>query len=80
MSQLLANNYRYRSSYAKTPTVLEVENLIEIQRRSYVQFLQPEVPAEERRSRISRGTPHCSSSPTSSRRRSTTSMSAVSVA
>jgi DNA-directed RNA polymerase subunit beta len=48
MSQLLANNYRYRSSYAKTPTVLEVENLIEIQRRSYDQFLQPVVPAEER--------------------------------
>jgi DNA-directed RNA polymerase subunit beta len=44
----LANNYRYRSSYAKTPTVLEVENLIEIQRRSYDQFLQPVVPAEER--------------------------------
>jgi len=48
MSQLLANNFRYRSSYAKTPTVLEVENLIEIQRRSYDQFLQPDVPPEDR--------------------------------
>ena len=41
MSQLLANNYRYRSSYRKTPNVVEVSNLIEIQRDSYDQFLQP---------------------------------------
>ena len=48
MSKLLANNYRYRSSYMKFPTVLRVQNLIEIQRRSYNAFLQPEVVAEER--------------------------------
>ncbi len=48
MSQLLANNYRYRSSYGKTPSVIEVQNLIEIQRKSYDQFLQPETPPEDR--------------------------------
>ena len=48
MSQLLANNYRYRSSYSKTPAVLDVQNLIEIQKTSYDVFLQPETVAGER--------------------------------
>ncbi|HHO54676.1 MAG TPA: DNA-directed RNA polymerase subunit beta [Deltaproteobacteria bacterium] len=48
MSRLLANNYRYRRTFSKVPTVLEVNNLIEIQKRSYHQFLQPEVPPNER--------------------------------
>ncbi|MCO4746325.1 MAG: DNA-directed RNA polymerase subunit beta [Proteobacteria bacterium] len=49
MSQLLANNFKYRSSYSKTPPVIEVGNLIEIQRRSYEAFLQPDVPEAERK-------------------------------
>jgi DNA-directed RNA polymerase subunit beta len=48
MSQLLANNYRYRSSYAKTPAIIDVQNLIEIQKASYDLFLQPEVNPDER--------------------------------
>jgi DNA-directed RNA polymerase subunit beta len=48
MSQLLANNFRLRSSLGKVSHVLEVENLIEIQKRSYDQFLQPENTPEER--------------------------------
>ncbi len=48
MSKLLANNYRYRRTYQKFPTVVDVSNLIEIQRRSYDQFLQPGVPPEQR--------------------------------
>jgi DNA-directed RNA polymerase subunit beta len=48
MSQLLANNFRHRTSLGKIPTVLEVENLIEIQRRSYDLFLQPETKPEDR--------------------------------
>jgi DNA-directed RNA polymerase subunit beta len=48
MSRLLANNYRYRRTYSKIPTVLEVSNLIEIQKRSYHQFLQPDKSPEER--------------------------------
>jgi len=48
MSKLLANNFRYRSSYAKTRTVLEVQNLIEIQKRSYDVFLHPETPPDQR--------------------------------
>ncbi len=48
MSRLMANNYRYRRSFSKVPTVVEVNNLIEIQKKSYHQFLQPEVPPDER--------------------------------
>jgi DNA-directed RNA polymerase subunit beta len=48
MSHLLANNFRHRSSYGKHSNVLEVENLIEIQRESYDQFLQPYTAPEDR--------------------------------
>jgi DNA-directed RNA polymerase subunit beta len=48
MTRLLANNFRFRRSYSKIPTVLEVSNLIEIQKRSYDLFLQPEVSPDER--------------------------------
>jgi DNA-directed RNA polymerase subunit beta len=43
MSKLLANNYRYRRSFQKTPSVVDISNLIEIQKTSYDLFLQPEV-------------------------------------
>ncbi len=46
--QLLANNYKYRNSFGKVESVIDVSNLIEIQSRSYHQFLQPEVPEEDR--------------------------------
>jgi DNA-directed RNA polymerase subunit beta len=48
MSNLLANNYRYRSSYAKMPSVIPVSNLIEIQKTSYDHFLQPEIQPLDR--------------------------------
>ncbi len=48
MSRLMANNYRYRRNFSKVPSVVEVSNLIEIQKKSYYQFLQPEVPPDER--------------------------------
>ena len=48
MTRLLANNYRYRRTYSKVPTVVEVNNLIEIQKRSYDHFLQPETTPEDR--------------------------------
>jgi DNA-directed RNA polymerase subunit beta len=47
-SRLLANNYRYRRTFSKTPAVLEVSNLIEIQRTSYDHFLQPVTAPEDR--------------------------------
>jgi DNA-directed RNA polymerase subunit beta len=48
MSKLLASNYRFRRSYQKHPSVVDISNLIEIQKDSYDKFLQPETPAEDR--------------------------------
>ena len=39
---------RERRSYAKIPTIMELPNLIEIQRKSYENFLQKDVKPEER--------------------------------
>ncbi|MEC7986181.1 MAG: DNA-directed RNA polymerase subunit beta, partial [Myxococcota bacterium] len=49
MSDFLANNYRFRHSYAKTLPWREVDNLIRIQTSSYEEFLQTGVSPEERR-------------------------------
>ena len=48
MSKLLANNFRFRKTFTKVPPVVDVENLIEIQKVSYDKFLQPENDPEER--------------------------------
>ena len=49
MASLIATNGRFRYSYAKIPQVVEVQNLIEIQKRSYEAFLQTQVLPDERR-------------------------------
>ena len=49
MGSLIANNARFRYSFAKIPQVLEIQNLIEIQKRSYEAFLQTKVSPDERR-------------------------------
>ncbi|MCP4804169.1 MAG: DNA-directed RNA polymerase subunit beta [Proteobacteria bacterium] len=49
MPDLLANNFKYRRTFAKTPPVVDIGNLIEIQRESYEGFLQSQVPVDERR-------------------------------
>ncbi|MEC8382531.1 MAG: hypothetical protein VXZ96_19550, partial [Myxococcota bacterium] len=48
MSKLLANNYRYRRSFTDHPAAMDIDDLIAIQRRSFEQFLQRDVPAEKR--------------------------------
>lgn len=48
MPDLLANNYRYRRTFAKVHPAIEAKNLISIQRESYEKFLQLEVPASDR--------------------------------
>jgi DNA-directed RNA polymerase subunit beta len=47
MANLLANNFRFRRSYSKTPHV-PVSNLISVQKESYDLFLQTAVPVEDR--------------------------------
>ena len=49
MSKLLANNYRFRRSFAKNPAAIDFDNLIAIQLRSYEKFLQAEVAPMARR-------------------------------
>ena len=39
---------RYRRSYAKIPEIMELPDLIEIQKKSYEEFLQRDIPPEKR--------------------------------
>ena len=48
MAELLANNFRFRRSFAKSLPTVEVDNLIRIQRDSYEKFLQTNVSVADR--------------------------------
>src|SRR5262245_34675662 len=48
MPSLLANNYRFRKSFARISSIVDIPNLIDIQKRSYAAFLQADVPPAER--------------------------------
>jgi DNA-directed RNA polymerase subunit beta len=49
MSRLLANNFRYRRTFAKSMPSIPIDNLIAIQLRSYEEFLQFHTPSFERK-------------------------------
>jgi len=48
MASLIQKNFRARKSFAKLKQVIEIPNLIDIQKRSYDKFLQIEIPADKR--------------------------------
>ena len=48
MSQAYAGRKRIRRSFGRIPQVVEMPNLIEVQKYSYDQFLQVECPTEGR--------------------------------
>ena len=48
MASVIQSNFRMRKQFAKIGGALEIPNLIEIQRRSYAQFLQEDVPPAAR--------------------------------
>ena len=48
MASVIQSNFRARRSYATSKCIVDVPNLIDIQRRSYEAFLQADVPPEER--------------------------------
>ena len=48
MATALANEYRVRKSFGKIKQIIEIPNLIEMQRQSYERFLQSEVDPDER--------------------------------
>src|SRR5216684_3254111 len=49
MSSRVANNLRFRRNFGHIKKIIEIPNLIEIQKRSYDEFLQAAVPPSERR-------------------------------
>jgi DNA-directed RNA polymerase subunit beta len=48
MASQIQNNFRARKSYAKIAKIIEIPNLIDIQKQSYEKFLQKDVPIEKR--------------------------------
>jgi len=48
MASTVQKNYRYRESFGRIKSVVEIPHLIEIQRLSYEKFLQKEIPLSER--------------------------------
>ena len=48
MASLIQKNFRARKSFAKLDQVIDIPNLIDIQKRSYDKFLQIDIPIEKR--------------------------------
>jgi DNA-directed RNA polymerase subunit beta len=48
MGSVVQRNFRIRNSYGQITKVIDIPNLIDIQKQSYAMFLQMNVPAEER--------------------------------
>ena len=44
----IQNNFRIRKSFSKIPKVIEIPNLIDIQKHSFHKFLQANVAPEKR--------------------------------
>ena len=94
MATAIQNNFRVRKNFAKIKKIIDIPNLIDIQKQSYEKFLQADIAAREARGRrpsgrlqvglpdpgLQRDVARSSSSATTSRSRSTTSTSATSAA
>jgi DNA-directed RNA polymerase subunit beta len=48
MASVVQKNFRVRKSYAQIQQVIDIPNLIDIQKQSYEKFLQMDVPPDER--------------------------------
>ena len=48
MASVVQKNFRVRKSYAQIKQVIDIPNLIDIQKQSYEKFLQMDVPPDER--------------------------------
>jgi len=48
MANIIQNNFRVRKNFGKLKRIIDVPNLIDIQKRSYDKFLQAGIPHEER--------------------------------
>src|SRR5690242_4448727 len=48
MASVIQNNFRVRKNYAKITKIIDIPNLIDIQKQSYEKFLQKDIPHEQR--------------------------------
>ena len=48
MASQIQNNFRARKSFAKIAKIIDIPNLIDIQKQSYEKFLQKDIPVEQR--------------------------------
>src|SRR6476619_1875863 len=48
MASVIPNNLRVRKNYAKINKIIDIPNLIDIQKQSYEKFLQKDIPADQR--------------------------------
>src|SRR6266480_2271007 len=48
MASVIQNNFRVRKNYAKITKIIDIPNLIDIQKQSYEKFLQKDVPLDKR--------------------------------
>src|SRR5512144_467337 len=48
MASVIQNNFRVRKTYAKIPKIIDIPNLIDIQKQSYEKFLQKDISPDQR--------------------------------
>ena len=48
MASVIQNNFRVRKNFAKISKIIDIPNLIDIQKQSYEKFLQKDIPHEQR--------------------------------
>src|SRR5688572_7527860 len=48
MASVIQGNFRVRKNFAKITKIIDIPNLIDIQKQSYEKFLQKDVPADQR--------------------------------
>ncbi len=48
MASVIQNNFRVRKNYAKINKIIDIPNLIDIQKQSYEKFLQKDIPHDQR--------------------------------
>src|SRR6266550_1149479 len=48
MASVIQNNFRVRKNYAKITKIIDIPNLIDIQKQSYEKFLQKDIPIDKR--------------------------------
>src|SRR5947199_1825008 len=48
MASVIQNNFRVRKNYAKINKIIDIPNLIDIQKQSYDKFLQKDTPLDQR--------------------------------